>query len=60
VQDAWGRFGRAGNPDGPGLRWPRYTAAGDENVVLDLVSSTAAHVKSDECDFWDHFQRVPR
>jgi para-nitrobenzyl esterase len=60
LMDAWGRFARTGDPGGPALRWPRYTVAGDELAVLDTVPSTAAHVKSAECDFWDRFERAPR
>jgi para-nitrobenzyl esterase len=60
VMDAWGRFARAGDPAGPALRWPRYTVADDELAVLDTAPSTAAHVKSEECDFWDRFERPIR
>jgi para-nitrobenzyl esterase len=57
IMDAWGRFARAGDPAGPGLRWPRYTAAAEDVAILDTTLSTAAHVKSSECDFWDRFER---
>jgi len=60
IMDAWGRFARTGDPAGPALRWPRYTVAGDELAVLDTAPSTAAHVKSGECDFWDRFERPLR
>jgi carboxylesterase type B len=60
VMDAWGRFARTGNPADPALRWPRYTVAGDELAVLDMTPSTAAHVKSEDCDFWDRFERTVR
>jgi para-nitrobenzyl esterase len=60
IQDAWGRFARTGNPDGAGLPWPRYTVERDQNVVLDVVPSIGDHLKAEECDFWDRFQRLPR
>ncbi|MEO8554451.1 MAG: carboxylesterase family protein, partial [Kofleriaceae bacterium] len=53
IQDAWGRFARAGDPAGPGLAWPRYTATTDELAVLDYTPSVEAHVKQDLCDRWD-------
>jgi para-nitrobenzyl esterase len=58
VQDAWGRFARTGDPAGPALAWPKYTAAGDELAVLDAAPKVARHVKSAECDFWDRFERT--
>ena len=58
IMDAWGRFARAGDPSGPHLRWPRYSADADELAVLDMESSVVSHVKQDECHFWDRFERT--
>ena len=60
IMDAWGRFARTGDPAAAALRWPRYTVTGDELAVLDTAPSTAAHVKSGDCDFWDRFERPLR
>jgi para-nitrobenzyl esterase len=59
--DAWGRFAKTGDPNGPGLRWPRYSEASDELAVLDLVPSTRRGRKRTECDLWDRvWDRVAR
>jgi para-nitrobenzyl esterase len=60
VMDAWGRFARSGDPSGGGLAWPRYSTERDELLVLDTKPAVQAGVKAEACDFWDHFERVPR
>src|SRR5262249_9149735 len=59
IQDLWGNFRRAADPGPgcPGHGWPRYTAAGDAHLVLDLPPSTGAHLEADACDFWDSLSR---
>ncbi len=57
IMDAWGRFARTGDPNGPGLSWPRYTAERDELVLLDSVPTGASGSKGEICAFWDRFER---
>ncbi len=50
----WGRMAAAGDPNGSGASaWPAYTAAGDQNIVLDLAISTDTGLNAANCDFWD-------
>jgi para-nitrobenzyl esterase len=55
IQGYWGRFAATGDPNGHGsaVAWPKYTASGDENIVLDTTITTASGLKSSACDFWD-------
>ncbi|MBK8481781.1 MAG: carboxylesterase family protein [Proteobacteria bacterium] len=49
----WTRFARDGAPGGDQPAWPRFTAAGDELLRLDLEPTTISAWKRAECDFWD-------
>lgn len=60
MMDAWGRFARTGDPSGPDLAWPRYTAENDTLAVLDLQPTLARGVKAEACAFWDAFGRTLR
>jgi para-nitrobenzyl esterase len=57
IMDAWGRFVRTGDPSGPSLSWPRYTADRDEVLLLDTVATVASGSKREVCAFWDRFER---
>jgi para-nitrobenzyl esterase len=60
IMDAWGRFARTGDPGGAALPWPRYTAARDELLELDLTPRIVARVKQDACDAWDQLDGATR
>ena len=50
----WSRHAEKGSPNGGGaFEWPKYDAAKDENIVLDVTISKEAGLKKDLCDFWD-------
>lgn len=54
MQGYWGRFAAKGDPNGGGsVAWPKYTASGDENIVLDTTITTSSGLKKSACDFWD-------
>jgi hypothetical protein len=57
IMDAWGRFARTGDPNGPRLFWPRYTAEKDELLLLDSAPAVAPTSKQEICAFWDRFER---
>lgn len=50
----WSRFGAAGDPNGDGVEWPRYTSSSDEHLVLAFAIEPASGLKTDACDFWDN------
>jgi para-nitrobenzyl esterase len=50
----WLGLAKSGDPNGGGApTWPKYDAAMDQNIVLDLAISTQTGLKKDLCDFWD-------
>ncbi len=54
----WFRFARTGDPNGDGaVAWPAYTAANDEDLVIDTPVSTATGLKKARCDFWDTIEK---
>jgi para-nitrobenzyl esterase len=53
MMQAWGRFASTGDPNGGGLSWPRYSIERDEHLTLDIVPTPGAHLKREDCDFWD-------
>ena len=59
VMQAWGRFARGGNPSGGAFGWPRYTLAGDQQLIIDTQPSIGSHLKQAECDLWDSFSTEP-
>ena len=54
---AWGRFAATGDPSGPELSWPRYTAERDPHLVFDMASSVGSGLANEACDFWDEIDR---
>jgi len=54
IMGYWSAHADKGNPNLEGaVEWPQYTAAKDQNIVLDLTISTQSSFKKDLCDFWD-------
>jgi para-nitrobenzyl esterase len=51
----WTRFVNTGDPNGGDApSWPKYTAAGDQNLGLDIpTSALETGTKKAKCDFWD-------
>ena len=50
----WGRFAASGDPGGEGaLAFPKYDAAKDQNLTLDLTISADTGLSKANCDFWD-------
>jgi para-nitrobenzyl esterase len=50
----WSRLAASGDPNGGGaFPWPKYDAANDQSIVLDLTLSTQKGLKKSDCDFWD-------
>jgi para-nitrobenzyl esterase len=58
MMDAWGAFARGGDPSTPSLPWPRYDAADEQHMTLDVRSTVGRHLKQDICDFWDSVDRT--
>jgi para-nitrobenzyl esterase len=58
VMDAWGAFARGGDPSTPAIGWPRYDAASDRHLTLDLKSAPGVALDREQCDFWDRFDRA--
>jgi para-nitrobenzyl esterase len=56
IMGYWGRFAAGGDPGGEGaLAFPKYDAATDQNLTLDLTISANTGLAKGECDFWDTF-----
>lgn len=59
IMGYWFGLAAKGDPNSEGaLAWPKYDAAKDETMILDLQLSTKADLYKDECDFWDGFNIV--
>lgn len=54
IQAYWHGLGDLGDPNaGGGVSWPRYDAASDTSVILDLAITTESGVRRAQCDYWD-------
>lgn len=54
MQGYWGTFATSADPNGGGApAWPKYDAATDQDLDLDLTITTQTGLKKDACDFWD-------
>lgn len=50
----WSHHAEAGDPNGEGAAaWPKYDAATDESLTIDVTIKAEAGVRKDLCDFWD-------
>ena len=53
----WGRFVGTGDPNGDSaVSWPLFTESDDQHLEFDAKQVAKAHLKKDECDFWDQHQ----
>lgn len=51
VQGYWLRFAATGDPNGAGaVAWPRYEAATDSHLEIDVTSRAGNGVRADRCD----------
>jgi para-nitrobenzyl esterase len=57
VMDAWTRFARSGDPNGPMLvpAWPAYSMANDSLYVLDTTTRVERNFRSAKCDAVDRY-----
>lgn len=54
MQSYWTTFARTDDPNGAGFTtWPRYEAATDKSLQLDVPISEQANIRQADCDFWD-------
>ena len=54
LQAYWTRFATSGTPNAASATsWPKYSAAGDKHLQLDLVVKEGSGLKKTRCDFWD-------
>ncbi|MCA9575662.1 MAG: carboxylesterase family protein [Polyangiales bacterium] len=54
IRSYWGAFVREGRPDATGLpAWPKYNAAVDNHLVLDLAVETGTGAAAARCAVWD-------
>ena len=54
----WSNFAQSGSPNAPQaphVTWPRYTAAGDQTLRLDVGPGIRVQtgLRKSACDFWD-------
>jgi para-nitrobenzyl esterase len=53
VQGYWTGLAQSGDPNGDGLpQWPKYDAATDQRLNLDVDISVLSGFRRTECDFW--------
>jgi len=54
MQQAWIRFARTGDPNGPPLSpWPRYTVSNDAHMVFGDQPGADRGLRKDACDLFD-------
>jgi len=54
IQGYWSRFAAAGDPNGANaVAWPKYDAASDENIKIDVTITKDANLRKELCDWWD-------
>jgi para-nitrobenzyl esterase len=54
IQGYWTRFAATGDPNGgSAVSWPKYSAANDPSIALDLTTTARTGYKMATCDFWD-------
>ena len=56
----WSNFAQTGEPNSPQtpqVMWPRYTAAGDQTLRLDVGPHTQVQtgLRKSACDHWDSY-----
>ena len=51
--EAWTTFAKTGDPSTATLAWPSYSSGDDPYAALDLPPTSAAGVRTEQCDFWD-------
>jgi para-nitrobenzyl esterase len=50
----WARFAATGDPNGGGApAWPRYDAATEQHLAIDVAPKVGARLRQRECDAWD-------
>jgi para-nitrobenzyl esterase len=59
ITQYWTNFTAHADPNvGAPYVWPRYTAAGDESIQLEMPPRTTTGLYRSQCDFWEtHYQK---